>query len=248
MTCKDAKYYLLSLVLTAFNAVLWGQRVFEGISVKAGFSTFAPDDRLFPFAPWLEEFFASASYSNDREFCILIEKSTRPKSRFEGSAGIGYSFRRSNFPTLVNQYYFGIFSQPVYVVDEYRRQFFVFPLSLKYHFLYREHSKASFGISALNSFVFNKKIESASPRFSKKGIFDLNNVDLNAGVGYEYKRLLISVNYRLIAYNRPDRAILSIYNFPLRSPGTPADEAPYDFFNPTKIWFMLGYKFSAPKN
>jgi hypothetical protein len=241
---KNAKYYLLSLALTTFNAVLWGQGFFEGISVKAGFSSFAPDDRLFPFGPWLEEFFASASYSNDREYCVLVEKSTRPKRRFEGSVGFGYSFRRSNFPTVVNQYYFGTLRKPVFVVDEYRRQFFVFPVSLKYHFLRKEHSKAGFGISALNSFVFNKKIDSEGARFSKKGIFNLNNVDLNAGFGYEYKRLLVSVNYRLIAYNRPDRAILSIYNFPRSSPGTPADEAPYDFFNPMKIWFILGYDLS----
>ena len=239
------KRCLLFFLLTVLGTSIWAQDDFKSISVKAGFSSFAPDDRLFPYSPWLEDWFASAAYPNDQEFCLLADMRFGAIGKIEGRAGVGYSIRMSKFPTIVNQSYFGTFHKPIYMVEEYRRHSAVLPLSLSYNFLSKKDSKASVGFLSMANFVFRKSIKSENSRFSKAGIFNLNSVELGPSISYGYKRLQVIINYRLLNYNRPDYAILSVYNIPQRSNHTgiePHEVAvPHDFYNPTRIWLILGY-------
>jgi hypothetical protein len=58
---EKMKRLLLFLSTTLLATGIGAQGLFDGASVKAGFSSFAPDDRVFEFAPWFWDWIASTS-------------------------------------------------------------------------------------------------------------------------------------------------------------------------------------------
>jgi hypothetical protein len=240
---KKVKRFLLSLSMALSISGVWAQGFFEGVSVKAGFSSFAPDDRTFPFAPWLDEWFASTSYSNDKEYCLFFEKRILQTGKFESGIGIGYSLRRSNFPTVINQFYFhDFFHLRGYIVKEYYMHSALLPFSSSYCLIETTQSKLSVGVFVINVFSFRKDLQSlfgVSEKFSKT-TFELKNIELNPNLSYRFRGFHASIGYRLVNFNRPDRAIFSVYNLP-NSIAEINSESSYDFYNPTKIWLILGY-------
>jgi hypothetical protein len=246
---EKMKRLLLFLSTTLLATGIGAQGFFEGASVKAGFSSFAPDDRSFPFAPWLDEWFASASYSNDKEYCLLFEKRILRAGKLESGIGIGYSLRRSNFPTVINQFYFyDFFHLRGYIVKEYYTHSALLPFSSSYRLIEAKQSKLSVGIFVVNTFSFRKDLRSlfgVSEKFSKTS-FELRNIELYPNMSYQFRQFHASIGYRLINFNRADRAIFSVYNLP-DSISKIYAETPYDFYNPTKIWLILGYDLSPRK-
>jgi hypothetical protein len=241
---EKMKRLLLFLSTTLLSTGIGAQGFFDGASVKAGFSSFAPDDRVFEFAPWLEEWFVSTSpHANNKEAYICIEKLFYAK-RINLKFGLGYSYYESQFPTLVAQGYFDHRFYPAYTVDKYHRNSIALPFSMQLPLLERERTKISIGATIINSFAFSKRIQSTI-RFSKKKL-EINNTEFNPYIEFQYCKISLAMSYRLVNYNRPDRAIYSVYNNP-SSGRMRQSEIPHDFYNPTKVWFIIGYDLSPQK-
>jgi hypothetical protein len=245
------KCLLLSFSLAALSTGIWAQGFFGDASVKMGFSSFAPDDRSFAYAPWIEEWFTSTSpHSNNIETFVCFHKSVFKYNRMSYAIGLGYSLYESRFPTLISNAYFNNFIQIEYLVKRYRRSSIFVPFSMQFALVEKQGAKVSAGITILNSLAFNKKIrelKSMGNIVFNRNKLEINNTELNPYIEFQYKKLSFSGGYRLINYNRPDRAIFSVYN----NPSTGAmiqPEIPYDFYNPTKLWFILGYDLSPKKN
>ncbi|NJN35411.1 MAG: hypothetical protein HC817_15285 [Saprospiraceae bacterium] len=223
---------------------------FNNISVHVGYSTYSPDRRLaqelaredvaglLPRSLIKQQ--RAAEFDTDKEYSFYFTKNIINKDRFRLGLGLGYLFYKSNYFTWANQGSFGINFYPVYAMAKdgyYRKHNLLVPLSAEAKILsLSKQSELRAGFTAQTAFTIYKKIDIFNKgNYFTKNTFELNNIEINPYLKYQWHRYSISAAHRVYNFFKTDDSILTINSFRYI-----AHVIEYDTYNQQKFWFTLG--------
>lgn len=122
--------------------------------------------------------------------------------------GIGLSYEKATFLRTFNNYYFGVYNDALYHQDRYRKV--GAPLNLNVLLRLYKHLYISTDIR-MNWLLYRSISNSNWSRHSvyplTKATFELNDIDLRAGILYQIGNMNIGLNYRIANHQKIDKVI-----------------------------------------